>query len=147
MEETTITPKKIKIARTRSGIPCLWESCTKFDDIVRATIILNGQKQPKKAYYYNTEREKQALVGIAVGDYMVKCFSDAHGIAISIFIIDEISAMDNLATISPVYRKSSLVQEEVYPPEYADAIHQCSQKLAGIGPIIISLRDELEAAI
>jgi len=144
----TITEKTIKVARTRSGVPCLWESLVPFENLKRATIILDSNGKSKRAYYYNKEREKQALVGISTGDHMVKCFEDAHGVAISIFRIVEISSMNNSATIIPVYRKSSLVQDETYPQEYADMIKTCLSKLVGIGtPVIARKTYELENAI
>jgi hypothetical protein len=144
----TITSKNIRIARTRSGVPCLWESLVSFEELRRATIILDKHGNPKKAYYYNEEREKQALVGISIGDHVVKCFEDHHGVAISVFQIDEISSMSNYAVITPVFRKSSLISESIYPGEYSGMIKTCMSKLFGEGKEIVSHRGyELEKAI
>jgi hypothetical protein len=148
IEITEVNNKKIKIARTRSGVPCLWESLTKFEDLKRATIILSAEGKPKRAYYYNEEREKQALVGIGAGDYMVKCFEDCHGVAISVFRVEEISHMDNTATIYPVYRKSSLINTTEYPGEYSNMIDICESKLSGMGRKIVAFKEyELENAL
>ena len=51
MEE--IIEKKIKIARTRSGVPCLWESTMKFADLRRATAILGNTGKAKAAVFVN----------------------------------------------------------------------------------------------
>lgn len=149
MRETTeVNNKKIKIARTRSGVPCLWESLTTFEDLKRATIILSPEGKPKRAYYYNEGREKQALVGIGTGDYMVKCFEDQHGVAISVFRVEEISPMDNTATIFPVYRKSSLIGSTEYPGEYSNMIEVCASKLKSTGAKIVAYKEyELESAL
>ncbi len=144
----TITSKTIKIARTRSGVPCLWESLVSFEELRRATIILDEAGKPKKAYYHNNEREKQALVGIAVGDHLVKCFEDQHGIAISVFRIEEVSIEENQAIITPVFRKSSLLSESVYPEQYAGMIETCMSKFSCEEIKIIAYKGyELEKAL
>lgn len=125
-----ITKKTIKIARTRGGMPCLWESLVTFDDLKRSTVILDKNGESKSAVYLNEERDKQALVPIVNGDYIAKSFEDKNGIAISVFLIEEIASADSSAVIVPVYRKSSLV-EESYPAEYAHMIETSIKKLKG----------------
>jgi len=127
MEE--IIEKKIKIARTRSGVPCLWESTMKFADLRRATAILGNTGKAKAAVFVNKEKEKQALVPIQPGDYISKAFEDKHGVALSVFKIVEISPMENTATIVPVYRKSSLIAEYTIPAEYKEMVETCMTKL------------------
>jgi hypothetical protein len=125
----TIKDKKIKIARTRNGVPCLWESLMTFSDLRRATVIYGKDMKPKSAVFMNEEREKQALVPIQEGDYISKAFEDKHGVALSVFRIDEISSMENSATITPVYRKSSLISEYVIDPTYASMVNETMIKL------------------
>lgn len=129
MEE--INKKIIKIARTRTGVPCLWESLMTFTDLKRSTVVLDSNGNPKSAVYLNEEREKQALVPISDGDYICKSFEDQHGIAISIFKILSISSMKNDAEVIPVYRKSSQTKELNYPNEYKLLINTTIQKLNG----------------
>jgi hypothetical protein len=124
-----VQEKKIKIARTRTGVPCLWESTMKFADLRRATVILDSEGKGKPAVYLNTDREKQALVPIVVGDQISKAFEDKHGIALSVFKITEISSMENTATIVPVYRKSSLISEYEVPSEHAVSVDKAVRKL------------------
>lgn len=124
-----IKDKKIKIARTRNGVPCLWESLMTFADLRRATVIYGKDMKPKSAVFMNDEREKQALVPIQEGDYISKAFEDKHGVALSVFRIDEISSMENSATITPVYRKSSLISEYVIDPTYASMVNETILKL------------------
>jgi hypothetical protein len=127
--EDTIVEKKIKIARTRSGVPCLWESTMKFADLRRATAILGNTGNAKAAVFVNKEKEKQALVPIQQGDYISKAFEDKHGVALSVFKIVDISPMENTATIVPVYRKSSLINEYTIPTEYKEMVETCMTKL------------------
>jgi len=125
----TIKEKKIKIARTRNGVPCLWESLMVFSDLRRATVIFGKDKESKPAVFINEEKEKQALVPIQPGDYISKAFEDKHGIALSVFKIDEISSLENTATITPVYRKSSLISEYIVDPPYKDMVNFTMEKL------------------
>ena len=124
-----IKEKKIKIARTRNGVPCLWESLMNFADLRRATVIYSKNKEAKNAVFVNQERDKQALVPIQTGDYISKAFEDKHGVALSVFRIDEISPMENSATITPVYRKSSLISEYVIDKEYKGMVEETVEKL------------------
>lgn len=124
-----IKEKKIKIARTRNGVPCLWESLMNFADLRRATVIYSKNKEAKNAVFVNQERDKQALVPIQTGDYISKAFEDKHGVALSVFRIDEISPMENSATITPVYRKSSLISEYIVDKEYKDMVEETVEKL------------------
>jgi hypothetical protein len=124
-----IKEKKIKIARTRNGVPCLWESLMNFADLRRATVIYSKNKEAKNAVFVNQERDKQALVPIQTGDYISKAFEDKHGVALSVFRIDEISPMENSATITPVYRKSSLISEYIVDKEYKGMVEETVEKL------------------
>jgi hypothetical protein len=139
-----ITNKIIKIARTRTGIPCLWESLMTFSDLSRSTVILDAKGNPKPAVFLNEEREKQALVPITEGDYICKSFEDKNGVAISIFKILSINSMKNEAEVTPIYRKSSLEKELKYPSEYKTLVMTTTQKLYGeIG--VVSFIKEKEA--
>jgi hypothetical protein len=124
-----IKEKKIKIARSRKGIPCLWESLTVFEDLKRATIIFSADKKPKDSLYYNVESTKQALVPIKVGDYVSKAFEDKYGVALSVFKVTEISSMDNTAVMVPVFRKSSQISAWTNPEEYSEMINLACKKL------------------
>jgi len=141
-----ITNKTIKIARTRTGIPCLWESLMNFSELSRSTVILDAKGKPKPAVFLNETREKQALVPISEGDFICKSFEDQHGVAISIFKIVAISSMKNEAEVTPVYRKSSQSKELNYPSEYNTLVMTTLQKLHGeIG--VVSYIKEKEIVI
>jgi len=124
----SVVEKVIKISRTKTGTPCLWESTSVFDNLTRATIITSSTGEKKEAFEINVYKEKQAKVPIETNDLIVKAFKDQHGIAYSIFSIVDISAMDNTATIIPVYRKSSLSDEEV-ASEYKHLLDLCIKKI------------------
>jgi len=137
MEE--INKKIIKVARTKSGVPCLWESLMSFTDLKRSTIIVNKDGNPKPAFFINPDREKQALVPIAVGDRICKCFEDKNGIAISVFQIEEISHMKNEAIITPIYRKSSLVTDYTVPADFSKIVNSALSKFKNTEGRVISL--------
>jgi len=139
--KTEITQKTIKIARTRSGAPCLWESLIKFDDLKRSTVILDSQGLPKVAAYLNDKQDKQALVPIVCGDHIAKTFEDKNGIAISVFVIENISSSTNEATVIPVYRKSSLVTDFEIPEEYKSMVETSLLKLNGKN-LVVSLKND-----
>ena len=143
MEE--IIDKIIKIARTRTGVPCLWESTMKFADLRRATAILDRNGKSKAAVFLNADKEKQALVPIQQNDYIAKAFEDKHGVALSVFKVTEISSMENTATIVPVYRKSSLIAEYEVPTEYQHMIESVISKL-GNAKHVVSYMSEFETA-
>jgi hypothetical protein len=109
-----VTTKTIKIARTRTGVPCLWESATDFSDLRRATVVYNADSSHKKALYMKKNSEKQALVPISAGDYISKAFEDKNGYALSVFCIHEISSMKNEAVIYPVFRRSSFETDRTW---------------------------------
>jgi hypothetical protein len=105
---TDVATKTIKIARTRTGVPCLWESSTDFSDLRRSTVIYNTDGTHKKAIFLKKNSEKQALVPVSPGDYISKAFEDKNGYALSVFVVHEISPLKNEAVIYPVFRRSSL---------------------------------------
>jgi hypothetical protein len=145
MEE--VSKKTIKIARTRTGVPCLWESLVNFSDLKRSTVILCKDGHAKNAVFLNEDREKQALVPIEIGDYISKSFQDQHGIAISLFKIMEISPMGNEAVILPVFRKSSLVNEYEVPTEYTEMVDTSIKKLQGDCSVVSRLKGAEKIAI
>ena len=85
--------------------------------------------ESKTAVFINESKDKQALVPIQSGDYISKAFEDKHGIALSVFRIDDISPMENTAIITPVYRKSSLVNEYIIDQEYQPMVEETVDKL------------------
>ena len=139
MEPTTITilelpegvnVKTIKIARTRTGVPCLWESSTDFSDLRRATVVYNSDGSHKTALFKKDNAQKQALVPVSAGDYISKAFEDKNGYALSVFRIHDISPMKNEAVIYPVYRRSSLEYETTWiDTPYAQMVTQTIAKL------------------
>lgn len=122
--------RTIKIARTKTGTPALWESYSEFDNnLVRSTIITNANGEIKNSVFVKNRKNKQALVPIESGDCIIKAFKDNIGIAISVLVINEISSSSNEATIYPTYRKPSEDTVEDYPTEYRDAISMAISKL------------------
>ena len=127
-----VATKTIKIARTKTGVPCLWESSTDFADLRRATVVYNSDASHKKALFMKKNSEKQALVPIAAGDYISKAFEDKNGYALSVFRIHEISPMKNEAVIYPVFRRSSFETDRTWEgTSYESMVDETIAKLNG----------------
>ena len=132
-----VSSKSIKIARTRTGVPCLWESSTDFSDLRRATVVYNTDGTYKKALYIKRNSEKQAWVPISPGDLITKVFRDKNGYAISVFSVYEISSMKNEATIYPVFRRSSLESESTWNgTTFEKMINETLEKLEMDEPVV-----------
>jgi hypothetical protein len=131
-DATGVATKTIKIARTKTGVPCLWESSTNFADLRRATVVYNADASHKTALFMKKNSEKQALVPISAGDYISKAFEDKNGYAISVFRIHEISPMKNEAVIYPVFRRSSFEDSRTWEgTSYESMVNETIAKLDG----------------
>jgi len=126
----TIVLRTIKIARTKTGTPALWESYSEFDNnLTRSTIITTNEGEIKSSVFVKNRKNKQALVPIEAGDCIIKAFKDNVGIAISILEINEISSSTNEATIYPIFRKSSDDDSKSSPEGFDNAIKMVINKL------------------
>lgn len=94
-----IEPKKIKIARTKNGSPCLWESYTEFDNLKRGTVIINELGELKPSIFARKSGPKQSLVPIIEGDFVIKVFKDDEGTSISVLKVLKIDNMSNNADL------------------------------------------------
>lgn len=99
-----ITSKQIKIARTTSGSPCLWESYVKFDDLKRATVIVDKEGNIKRSIFIRKNGDKQSLIPIDKGDFVIKIFEDKDGVSKSVLEIKDISYKSNHADLLLVFR-------------------------------------------
>lgn len=72
--------EKIKIEKSKKGLPCLWEAGGGFTNTGAAVIIAGKGGQPKKAIYIRQRgplaNEEHALIPIEVGDYII--FANHH---------------------------------------------------------------------
>lgn len=144
--ETTgkeIVERTIKVARTKTGAPCLWESYSEFDNgLTRSTIIADKDGNIKKSVFVKNTKNKQALVPIQEGDVIVKAFRDNVGIAISLLKIKSLSTVKNEAQILPIFRKPSEVMDIKYPDTYTEAIIEATKKLEDSNLICCNLLEK-----
>lgn len=140
--EKTIVERTVKIARTRTGAPCLWESYSEFDNLTRATIIADAAGNIKKSLFVKNAKNKQALVPIQVGDVIVKAFRDKIGIAISILEIKSLSSEKNEAQIIPIFRKPSDDDKMKLPDTFVDAISEATMKLESPDKVCSKLEEK-----
>lgn len=102
-----IPAKLIKIIRSAKGIPCIWN---KLKDVKNSgeyavySILLNSELNvypEENAIYKSTSNKSdyknKLLFPIHNGDYILKIFNDADGIKFSLFLIEEIATIRNLA--------------------------------------------------
>ena len=67
--------EKIRVERTKKGLPCLWEAGGGFTNTGEATIIASPSGGPKKPVYVRRRGHlangQHALIPVAVGDYVI----------------------------------------------------------------------------
>lgn len=124
-----ITEKKIKIARTKSGSPCLWESYAEFDDLKRAILIVDKDGKVKNSIFVRKSGPKQSLVPVNEGDYVVKVFSDAQGGSVSLLEIRKISNNSNHAELMLMYRNAQGNVSGVLDTKFETAITLAEKKM------------------
>lgn len=68
--------RKMEIERSKSGIPCTWESGGGYSNTGVATIIAGKNGEPKRAIYIKKRGHlangQHALIPLMVGDYIVE---------------------------------------------------------------------------
>jgi len=124
-----ITEKKIKIARTKSGSPCLWESYSEFDNLKRAIIIVNSEGEIKNSIFIRKSGSKQSLIPISEGDYVIKTFEDIQGKSISLLEVQKIANDSNYATLFLKYREAGTDVIGDLEEKFIDAINTAKNKM------------------
>lgn len=88
---------KIKIERSRSGIPCIWEQGGGYTNTGDATIVAGKDGLPKKPIYIRQRGElanaEHALIPVEVGDYIIKADHHRKDFYISVMKIVDIEEM------------------------------------------------------
>ncbi|MCK9574604.1 MAG: hypothetical protein WC979_01725 [Candidatus Pacearchaeota archaeon] len=102
-----INEKQIKIARTKSGTPCLWESYTEFDNLKRAIVVIGKEGEIKNSIFIRQFGSKQSLIPIDEGDHIVKIFNDNNGTSVSVLEIKKIANSSNHAEMLLKYREAT----------------------------------------
>lgn len=123
-----VTEKHIKIARTKSGTPCLWESYTEFENLKRAIVIVNNAGELKKSIFIRQYGAKQSLIPISEGDHVVKIFSDNNGTAVSVLEIIKISNSSNQADLMLKYRETG-ENSSSCNPKFSAGVKSAYQKM------------------
>lgn len=87
--------KKVKIERTKTGIPAMWESGGGYTNTGKAVIITDGQGDPKPAVYIKRRGElanrEHALIPIETGDHIITADHHRRDFHIDIYRITDIS--------------------------------------------------------
>lgn len=100
-----IKPKTIRFARTKTGVPALWQSLKEFMTMNRITMIVDSEGLLKDPIYVKHGTNAQSsLIPIMENDFIVKVFNDRDGIGVSILVVTNISQYQNVATVELVER-------------------------------------------
>jgi hypothetical protein len=134
-----ITEKKIKIARTKSGSPCLWESYAEFDDLKRAIIIVDKDGKIKNSIFVRQSGSKQSLIPVVEGDFLVKVFADKQGNSVSLLEIRKIANDSNLAELMLIYRNANDAITGKLDPKFANAVVAAEKKMSDTTYIVATL--------
>ena len=124
-----ITEKKIKIARTKSGSPCLWESYAEFDDLKRAILIVDKDGNVKNSIFVRKSGPKQSLIPVNENDLLIKLFEDNDGKSISLLEIRKISNNSNHAELLLIYRKTDKDETGILEEKFKNAIALAEKKM------------------
>lgn len=97
------TNKNVKITRSQSGTPCIWESGGGYSNTGIAQIITDGQGNPKSAIHVRTHGDlackEHALIPIREGDHIVTVNRHWDRVAIKVEFIASIQ--EDTATVVP----------------------------------------------
>lgn len=100
---TTRTEAIVDITRSKTGLPCLWESGGGWSNTGSAQIITDGQGNPKRAIHVRTHGDlacrEHALIPIREGDHVVTVNRHWDRVSIRVERIDSIQ--EDTATLAP----------------------------------------------
>jgi hypothetical protein len=87
--------KTIRIERSRSGLPCLWERGGGATNTGSATVIADPEGRPKRAIYIKRKGPlacgSHALIPVRAGDLVIRAYHHRGDFDVEIFRIVEIS--------------------------------------------------------
>ena len=112
-------PRAIKIARSRKGVPCYWQTTRTFDEMKRFTTVLNCEGLTKTPLFEKDETNS-SLMPIVEGDFLFKVFYDSIGTGVSVMRITDINKYSNEATIEILKRKESDSNDWIVTPAFTD---------------------------
>lgn len=95
--------KFLKMVRSKSGLPCVWERGGGYSNIGDAQIVTDGQGYPKRAIHVRTYGDlacgDHALIPVEVGDHVVTV--DRHRDKVSAKVERIVSIQEDSATVVP----------------------------------------------
>lgn len=121
---------KMKIERTKKGLPAMWESGGGYTNTGEATIIANRNGSPKKPVYIKRRRalacSEHALFIVSVGDLVI--MADHHRLDFDILVcrIDEIDGDE--AKLSLLHEFSNGEWDQEPPADIMKAVEAAEEK-------------------
>ena len=108
---------KIKIERTRKGLPALWEQGGGFSNTGEATIVANPDGSPKVPIYIRQRgqlaNKHHALFVVSVGDIVIKTDHHRKDFNTDIFRIVNITEEEALLQIIASYRQGEWDSKDI----------------------------------
>lgn len=112
--------KKIKIERSRSGIPCAWEKGGGYTNTGEAVIVAGKDGLPKKSIYVRQRGElanaEHALIPVEVGDYVIEADHHRKDFHISLMRIVDIEEQKEKTLGNSIENLTVAEYDEKYPP-------------------------------
>jgi hypothetical protein len=112
--------KKIKIERSKSGIPCIWEKGGGYTNTGEATIVAGKNGLPKKAIYIRQRGElanaEHALMPVEIGDYVIEANHHRKDFYISVMKIVDIEEQKEKTLGNSIENLTVAEYDEKYPP-------------------------------
>lgn len=111
--------KKIRVEKTKSGYPAIWENGGGATNTGEATVIANENGRPKKPVYVkragHLSNGNHALIPVVVGDIIVKSYHKRKDFWTRIF---RVVSFDGEYAISELVYEFRDGQWNFYPPAY-----------------------------
>jgi len=124
--------KKIKINKTKSGRPALWEWGGGYSNTGEATIITGRNGEPLKPYYIRRRGELanscHALLPLMVGGYIIEAKHHREDFVIKVFKVTKIDLNELRATLKSVAEFSYGEWDKPLPKFLEAAVNAAKEK-------------------
>jgi len=120
----------IQVERSKTGLPCLWESGGGNTNTGAATIVAAGNGGPKRAIYVRRNGPRanfqHALIPISAGDLIVQASQHRLDYDIDIYVIDQIK--NDVAEVNLLNHFSEGEWDSKLDPAYDEAVACAEEK-------------------
>lgn len=126
-----LNKKIIKFARTKNGIPSLWESLRRFPTMERITCIFDPNGDQLEPIFQKIG-SNSSLVPIKENYLILKLFYDKDGCGISLFRINSIDCYSNDSEVELIKRKANDITDWAYNSSAEQLSDEVSSKIDSV---------------